>query len=202
MTAPQPEHSGPGRPRGFDLDAAIEAGVAMFRAKGFEATSLDALTEAMGISRSSFYAAFGSKHGVLVAALERYSDARIAALESIAGGPDPIPGMMRALPGADAGAHGCLMVNCIAELCPRDAKVAALSARHLERIEAIFARALGRDGFGHDGFGTDAQDTVAPRARALIALALGVLTLRKAGQPPPGIDAVLDLATPLIATPN
>ena len=26
---------GPGRPRGFDLDAAIEAGVAMFRAKGF-----------------------------------------------------------------------------------------------------------------------------------------------------------------------
>ncbi len=164
----------------------------MFRAKGFEATSLDALTEAMGISRSSFYAAFGSKHGVLVTALERYSDARIATLDGIAAGSHPIPEMLRALSGADAGAHGCLMVNCVAELCPRDAQVAALSARHLERVEAIFVRALGPDPRG----------TAAARARALVALALGVLMLRKAGKASPDIDAVLDIATPLFATEN
>ena len=193
MNTPSPDHvPGPGRPRGFDLDAAIEAGVGVFRAKGFEATSLDALTEAMGISRSSFYAAFGSKHGVLVTALARYSDTRIAALDAMAKGPDPIPEMMRALSGADAGAHGCLMVNCVAELCPRDAEVAALSNRHIRRVEAIFARALA----------PAAPETAAPRARALVALALGVLTLRKAGQPTPEIDAVLGLATPLFAPPN
>lgn len=196
MSTPSPDHAaGPGRPRGFDLDAAIEAGVGLFRARGFEATSLDALTEAMGISRSSFYAAFGSKHGVLVTALERYSNARLAALDRLARGPDAIPRMMRALSGADtgsdSGAHGCLMVNCVAELCPRDAEVAALSARHIAGVEAIFARALD----------PAMPDAASARARALVALALGMLTLRKAGRPSPAIDAVLDLAIPLFARP-
>lgn len=189
MTKLEP-HIGPGRPRAFDPDTAVDAGIDLFRRQGFEATSLDALTEAMAISRSSFYAAFGSKHGVLLAALDRYSHQRLATLEAIAaeaGGPEPL---LRAIVGLDSDKHGCLMVNCVAELCPRDPEVAALSARHLDRIAGILARSLPESG------------TAGQRARALLALALGAQTLHKAGAPPASTEAVLALAIPLIAPPD
>jgi len=188
-------HSGPGRPRGFDRDAALDAGVELFRRRGFEASSLEALTEAMGISRSSFYAAFGSKHGVLIAALERYSSERLATLGAIAARPDPAPALLRALSGLAEDASGCLLVNCVTELAPRDPEVAALGARHLEAIEAVLARALGA---GQDR-DPDREAEAQLRARALFAFALGAQTLRKAGRPAAEIEALLAWAEPLLA---
>lgn len=188
-------HSGPGRPRGFDRDAALDAGVELFRRRGFEASSLEALTEAMGISRSSFYAAFGSKHGVLIAALERYSSERLATLGAIAARPDPAPALLRALSGLAEDASGCLLVNCVTELAPRDPEVAALGARHLEAIEAVLARALGA---GQDR-DPDREAEAQLRARALFAFALGAQTLRKAGRPVAEIEALLAWAEPLLA---
>lgn len=190
-------HSGPGRPRGFDCDAALDAGVELFRRRGFEASSLEALTEAMGISRSSFYAAFGSKHGVLIAALERYSSERLATLGAIAARPDPAPALLRALSGLAEDASGCLLVNCVTELAPRDPEVAALGARHLEAIEAVLARALGA---GQDrDQDPDREAEAQLRARALFAFALGAQTLRKAGRPAAEIEALLAWAEPLLA---
>ena len=190
-------HAGPGRPRGFDRDAALDAGVELFRRRGFEASSLEALTEAMGISRSSFYAAFGSKHGVLIAALERYSAERLAALAAIAARPDPVPILLRALSGLAEDASGCLLVNCVTELAPRDPEVAALGARHLEAIEAVLARALGA-GQGRDQ-DPNREAEAQIRARALFAFALGAQTLRKAGRPAAEIEALLAWAEPLLA---
>lgn len=200
---------GPGRPRGFALEAALDAGVELFRQRGFEATSLEALTEAMGISRSSFYAAFGSKHGVLIAALERYSAERLAALAEIAARPDPAPELLRALAGVAEDGNGCLLVNCMTELAPRDPEVAALGARHLRAIEAILARALGGRGALGGGGALARSTEAAPdartgegaedRARTLLALALGAQTLRKAGSPAAEIEALLARAGPLLA---
>src|SRR5262252_5200929 len=62
------------RPREFDLDATLEKAMQLFWSKGFEATSLDDLCEATGLSRSSFYAAFGDKRDILFQALRRYSE--------------------------------------------------------------------------------------------------------------------------------
>ncbi|HZZ91903.1 MAG TPA: TetR/AcrR family transcriptional regulator [Usitatibacter sp.] len=44
----------------------------VFWQKGYEAASLQDLTEAMGISPPSLYAAFGDKEGLFVAAVKRY----------------------------------------------------------------------------------------------------------------------------------
>jgi AcrR family transcriptional regulator len=61
-----------GRPRGFDRDAALEAAMFLFWRKGFAATSMNDLCDAMGVSSPSLYAAFGSKEALYIEAVERY----------------------------------------------------------------------------------------------------------------------------------
>jgi len=63
-----------GRPRSFDRDAAIDAAMLLFWARGYETTSLAELTEALGIAPASLYAAFGSKEGLFHEALRRYGE--------------------------------------------------------------------------------------------------------------------------------
>jgi TetR/AcrR family transcriptional repressor for divergent bdcA len=62
-----------GRPRGFDIEIALDTGQRMFHAQGYEAVGLAALTDALGIKPPSFYRAFGSKAGYFGRVLERYS---------------------------------------------------------------------------------------------------------------------------------
>jgi AcrR family transcriptional regulator len=62
-----------GRPREFDTDAALEKAMRLFWAKSYEGTSVADLTETLGISRPSLYAAFGDKRSLFRAALERYA---------------------------------------------------------------------------------------------------------------------------------
>lgn len=69
---PAGRHAGPGRPRLFDPDAALERALEVFWQKGYEGTSLSDLTLAMGISRPSLYAAFGNKEALFRKALGRY----------------------------------------------------------------------------------------------------------------------------------
>ncbi|MEU4401806.1 TetR/AcrR family transcriptional regulator [Micromonospora orduensis] len=63
-----------GRPRGFDTDQALERAVLVFWAHGYEGASLDDLTAAMGITRTSMYRAFGNKEDLFRKALRRYTE--------------------------------------------------------------------------------------------------------------------------------
>lgn len=63
-----------GRPRAFDADAALEKAMVVFWEQGYEGASLADLTEAMGISRKSMYAAFGNKEQLFRKALQRYTE--------------------------------------------------------------------------------------------------------------------------------
>jgi AcrR family transcriptional regulator len=63
-----------GRPRGFDADEALEQAMRVFWQHGYEGASLPDLLNAMGISRTSMYAAFGNKEELFRKALARYAD--------------------------------------------------------------------------------------------------------------------------------
>jgi len=67
-----------GRPRGFDEDAALEAAMQVFWEKSYEGATIADLTEAMGINRSSMYAAFGDKESIFRRVMERYRADRMA----------------------------------------------------------------------------------------------------------------------------
>src|SRR3984957_5459867 len=64
----------PGRPRGFDTEAALDAAMRVFWEKGYEGATLADLTDAMRINRSSMWAAFGNKEDLFKKAFERYAN--------------------------------------------------------------------------------------------------------------------------------
>ncbi|GGF15659.1 TetR family transcriptional regulator [Aliidongia dinghuensis] len=70
-----------GRHREFDLDQALDGALDVFWRKGYEGTSLSDLTEAMGITRPSLYAAFGNKEELFRKALDRYDDTCMAFMQ-------------------------------------------------------------------------------------------------------------------------
>jgi AcrR family transcriptional regulator len=63
-----------GRPREFDLDKALEQALHVFWRQGYEGTSINDLTQAIGITKPSLYAAFGNKEELFRKALDRYID--------------------------------------------------------------------------------------------------------------------------------
>ena len=60
------------RPKAFNEEEVLDKAVAVFWAKGYEATSMQDLVDAMGIQRGSIYAAFGNKQQLFLQSLERY----------------------------------------------------------------------------------------------------------------------------------
>jgi AcrR family transcriptional regulator len=63
-----------GRPREFNVDEALDLSLQVFWRKGYEGASMADLTEAMGITKPSLYAAFGNKEELFRKALDRYVD--------------------------------------------------------------------------------------------------------------------------------
>jgi len=67
----------PGRPLGFDRDVALREAMLLFWRHGYEATSVNDLTKAMGITPPSLYTAFGDKKQLFLEAVELYTSGAI-----------------------------------------------------------------------------------------------------------------------------
>jgi AcrR family transcriptional regulator len=106
-----------GRPRGFDVEEALERAMLAFWEHGYEGASLATLTEAMGISTTSMYATFGNKEELFRKALERYIEGPSAYLARALGEPTALGVATAILAGTvrtttrPATPHGCLGVQ-------------------------------------------------------------------------------------------
>ncbi|MFC7549191.1 TetR/AcrR family transcriptional regulator [Plantactinospora sp. GCM10030261] len=78
-----------GRPRGFDRDAALAQATRLFWERGYEATSIGELTEALGIRPASLYAAFGDKRSLFREVVETYGRSPLGAFMGAALAEEP-----------------------------------------------------------------------------------------------------------------
>ena len=106
-----------GRPRTFCVDQALDIALKVFWKKGYEGTSIDDLTKAMGINRPSLYCAFGNKEELFRKALDRYAEGSGALVREAIGEPTARAAAEHLLCGAADGLTdprhppGCLAVQ-------------------------------------------------------------------------------------------
>ena len=109
------------RPREFDRTQVLDQAIDVFWQRGYEGTSIQDLVDRMGIHRGSLYCAFGDKHGLFLAALDRYEEVfhskildRLAAGRLGEGARQAIrqvfDDVVRSC-ASQAGRKGCLMTN-------------------------------------------------------------------------------------------
>ena len=138
------------RPREFNTQDALEKAMQVFWAQGYEATSLQDLTKAMEISKSSFYDTFGSKHDLFISAIDHYNKtiaSRLAA--TVIAGEDTVKEGIAAvfrntadsvIEGGDN--CGCFLNNCTGEVAPHDSLATKHLAAGLNHMENAFHEAL------------------------------------------------------------
>ena len=112
-SAPRPR----GRPRGFDMETALDKGQRLFHAGSYEAVGLAALTDALGVKPPSFYKAFGSKSEFFAQVIERYAQSALALDEILLSGRAPADALAELLESAartyarDPEQRGCLVLE-------------------------------------------------------------------------------------------
>ncbi len=187
------------RPREFDIDTALDRAVDLFWTKGYEATSLDDLCAATGLSRSSLYATFGSKRNLLLQTVDRYVDRRTPRLAEALARPLPVRAAFAGLLAdfidqiiGGAGRKGCFLGNCAAELPRNDRAAHARVRQGREQNEATFRAALAR---GRDRGELPAGADLDALARFFVA---GFQGLRLIGKSNPDRAVLEDIAATML----
>jgi AcrR family transcriptional regulator len=168
------------RPREFEMDAALDQAIGVFRAHGFEGSSAQMLVDAMGIGRQSLYAAFGDKWQLYRAAVRRYGvgecAAHIEALRSGVRAMDGIGAMLRRV--VETADQPCLGVGSISEFGASHPDLAEVHAALGAPLRAMVAARV-RDAQDQGDVGVE----LAPETAAdfLIATIAGIRVAGRGG---------------------
>lgn len=194
------------RLREFDEDRALDAAVACFWSRGYEATSVRDLAREMGIGGASLYNAFGGKRALFGRALERYADRstreRIARLEASHRPRAAIRAFLaevieRSL--KDPGRKGCLLVNSALDVAPHDAELGRAVTGYLDEIRAFFQRNVE----AAIEAGETPQDTNAETLSIhLLGVLMGMRVLARTGARRRMLEAVVQPALDLLGKPH
>jgi TetR/AcrR family transcriptional repressor of nem operon len=190
------------RPKEFDEEQALAAALEVFWEKGYEAASVQDLTERMGIQKASLYNTFGDKHALFVRALSAYSTETLDWYREQLERPGPLrvtlATMFREMNEGcedDEDCRGCLCVNSAVELAPHDPAIAALLQRHNQAQEDLFRRALERA--QASGEIPAALDAVAT-ARYLLNVIAGLGVARKGGPSQKRLDDIVRISLSIL----
>jgi TetR/AcrR family transcriptional repressor of nem operon len=176
---------GPGRPREFDTDAALDKAITRFSEYGYHGTSISDLNACLGLTSGSIYKAWGDKRGLFLAALDRYmtqrSEAIAACLASELSGKKKIELLITQyalLSSEVAGRTGCLVIESAVELSLADNEISKLIAAQQTRQQEQLLRLL-EEGQMDGSIRTEVN--AANMAKLLLAIQQGMRILGKTG---------------------
>ncbi|WP_420967280.1 TetR/AcrR family transcriptional regulator [Bradyrhizobium sp. B120] len=185
------------------MNEALDKAIKVFREQGYNATSIEDLTGAMGLASGSIYKAFKDKRAVFLAALDRYMLLRNDQVASTARTKGSARERLRAVLGfyidsakGVEGRRGCMVVGSAVELAIADREVATRVGATLARNEAFLADLI-RQGQADGSVSgrIDPQDT----ARVMVCLTQGLRVVGKSGRAPADTAAAVDIAMKLLA---
>jgi AcrR family transcriptional regulator len=174
-----------GRPREFDIDAALDGAIAVFTQKGFHGVSVSDLAAAMKVSAGSLYKAFPDKQAIFMAALNRYIALRQQEMAQkttgFATGYDEIAAILQVyaeLASGKVGQLGCLVVASNVELASNDENIARRIEGQLSSYEKRFVDLIIKG--QNDG---SVRKDIAPASTATMLLCLiqGMRVVGKVG---------------------
>jgi AcrR family transcriptional regulator len=195
-----------GRPRAFDPDAALAEAVDAFWDAGFAATSLDDLTEAMGMNRPSLYAAFGDKQALYRKAFDLYRERTRAGLARELSGDHPLRTALRNVYdkaiaiylSGGSGPRGCFIIGTAVAQAVTEPAVRVALADVLREVEDGFRARIARAQRCAD-LSADADPA---KLAKLAAATLYSLTIHaRAGAGREALDAIADAAIDVICGP-
>ena len=196
------ESRGRGRPREFDIDAALGKSVRVFRERGYHAASIADLTEAMELASGSVYKAFKDKRAVFLAAFDHEGKKRREKLRQLLSaaecGRDRIRIALNFYAESSHGVEGkrgCLVVSTAAEVATFDAEIARRVTAALSQSETLIVELI-RLGQA-DGSIPAAIDSKVT-ARLILCLLQGMRVIGKTGRSRKEMMAVADAAMKLI----
>lgn len=136
------------RPIEFDRSQAVNRALVLFWRKGYQASSLADLLAAMGIGRSSFYAAFTDKRSLFIECLDLFWARTLALLQRARAEMPPVDALQSFFERNFIGARGaqgnlgCMLVNTVLEMADVDDELAARASHHLGEMQRIFQACL------------------------------------------------------------
>ncbi len=140
-----------GRPRNFVREVAVENAMIAFWSKGYDGTSLDDLTAAMGINRPSLYGAFGNKRSLFIETIDHYAATRgLRAIATLAAAATLESGVATFLDTIIDGvtgtacARGCMIVSVAGDAAQTDDGVRARLDQVLHATDKGITQAIRR----------------------------------------------------------
>lgn len=188
-----------GKPQ-YDEAAVIDAALEVFWRHGYAAASINELSEATGLSRSSLYQRFQDKDGLFQVALATYTDRVLKRMNSADGGTGRarLEALLRGLlPGGRQRPPGCLLARSCAEFVdlPAAGQQAALAG--VNRQHDMLASLL-REAIANGELPADAD--VDALAWHFLGVLQAVLNLPQAGATKDALGRMIDIA--MLAWPS
>ena len=157
----------------------------LFWMKGYHATSLQDLLQAMALSRSSFYQTFTNKHTLFEQSIAHYREHvrqdMLARLEQAESARAFITANLNAIVAEvddPVGQLGCFVMNSASEFARRDPVIAQLVSEAIDQFEQVFLIAVKQ---GQTEGDIAANKNPQALAKYLISSRSGLKTMVKAG---------------------
>ena len=189
-----------GRPREFDKEQTLARALELFWSRGYGATSVQDLVDALDVERGSLYGAFGDKRRFYLDAVRLYWEVYERHLTTALDTAPLLPALREILTHparldeliSDVGVpQGCLVGNTTAELVPQDSEATEVVTRSYRRFTEIVTDALRRAQAAGE---VTANSSPEAQAQLLLYIVQGLSLVSRAGLDQSAALAAIDTA--------